>query len=312
MSSRAPAIVSAEAGPALGERAYRSRSQWQQVWDYVSTDRAAVVGAALILLVMVMGIAAPGIAPRDPLDQSSAGLTDLGEPLAPGANGYLAGTDSVGRDVASRLIFGARTSLVIGVSASALTLILGLAIGGTAGYAGGIVSMFIMRGVDILTSFPGILLAIALAAVLKPSLFIVILVLGAVSWTYLARVVYGETLSLREAEYVTAARCIGATGWRIVLRHIAPHLVSVCMVYGTLGIASTIRAEATLSYLGVGVPPPTPTWGSMIREGQQYFRVAPWLMTYPGIAVVITVLGFNLVGGSLRDAFDPRRRRRTK
>lgn len=197
-----------------------------------------------------------------------------------------------------------------GFLANGLAMLIGLAVGLAAGYSGGFVQMALMRVVDVIMSVPLLLLAIALSALLRPSLGIVILVVSVVYWTGMARVVCGEVLTLRELEFVTSARALGAPAWRVMGRHILPNLVPVVVVVATLGIGTTIRVEATLSYLGVGVPPPAPTWGNMILEGQAFFRTAPWLVLTPGVAVLVAVLGFNLLGEGLRDLLDPLRRTR--
>jgi peptide/nickel transport system permease protein len=271
---------------------------------------ATVLGAALVAAVLVLAAAAPVLAPYDPILQQRDGLSEAGLPLAPAATSrYALGTDGLGRDLLSRLIHGARISVLVGLVANGLAMLIGLAVGLAAGYSGGRVEALLMRLVDIVMSIPLLLLAIALSALLRPSLGIVILVVSVVYWTGMARLVCGEVLTLRELEFVTSARAVGASGWRVVTRHLLPNLVPVIVVFATLGIGTTIRVEATLSYLGVGVPPPAPTWGNLILEGQAFFRAAPWLVLIPGTAVMLAVLGFNLLGEGLRDVLDPVRRR---
>jgi peptide/nickel transport system permease protein len=271
---------------------------------------ATVLGAALVAAVLVLAAAAPVLAPYDPILQQRDGLSEAGLPLAPAATSrYALGTDGLGRDLLSRLIHGARISVLVGLVANGLAMLIGLAVGLAAGYSGGRVEALLMRLVDIVMSIPLLLLAIALSALLRPSLGIVILVVSVVYWTGMARLVCGEVLTLRELEFVTSARAVGASGWRVVTRHLLPNLVPVTVVFATLGIGTTIRVEATLSYLGVGVPPPAPTWGNLILEGQAFFRAAPWLVLIPGTAVMLAVLGFNLLGEGLRDVLDPVRRR---
>ncbi len=270
-----------------------------------------LVGAMVVSLVLAVAAMAPALAPFDPLFQQRDGLSEAGLPLGPGqAQHYVLGTDSLGRDLLSRLLYGARVSMVIGFLANGLAMLIGLAVGLVAGYSGGFVQMALMRVVDVIMSVPLLLLAIALSALLRPSLGIVILVVSVVYWTGMARVVCGEVLTLRELEFVTSAQALGAPAWRVMGRHILPNLVPVVVVVATLGIGTTIRVEATLSYLGVGVPPPAPTWGNMILEGQAFFRTAPWLVLMPGVAVLVAVLGFNLLGEGLRDILDPLRRTR--
>jgi peptide/nickel transport system permease protein len=232
-----------------------------------------------------------------------------GMPVGPSHEFWL-GTDTLGRDLLSRLMYGARVSLVVGVCANGFALVLGVIFGLTAGFFRGWVETFLMRMTDVMMAFPIILLAVALVSVLKPSLWILILVIGIVYWTPMTRVIHGEVLSIREKEFVDAARLTGCSSARILSRHILPHLVAVILVYTSLGLATTILFEATLSYIGLGVQPPTPSWGQMISEGQPYYLSAPHLVLYPGLAIMITVLAFNLVGDGLRDAFDPQQRRR--
>jgi peptide/nickel transport system permease protein len=270
------------------------------------------LGGLLVALVLTVAVGSPFLAPYDPKLQHRDGLSETGLPLPPGErSAYPLGTDSLGRDVLSRLVHGARISMLVGGLANSLAMLIGLTVGLVAGYSRGFVQAPLMRVVDIIMSVPLLLLAIALAALLRPSLAIVIVVVAAVYWTGMARLVCGEVLTLRELDFVTAARALGASGWRVIGWHLLPNLAPVAVVFGTLGIGTTIRVEATLSYLGVGVPPPTPTWGNMIFEGQAFFRSAPWLVLIPGVAVMLAVLGFNLLGEGLRDVLDPLRRTRS-
>ena len=285
------------------------RSTWQDVWQRFRRDKFAVVGAVLILLLIAMAVFAPWIAPHDPTMQYEDGITMQGQPVGPSAK-FLLGTDPLGRDLLSRIIYGARVSLVIGVLANGFALVLGVVFGLAAGYFRGGTETFLMRATDVMMAFPIYLLAIALVSVLKPSIWILILVIGIVYWTPMTRVIHGEVLSIREKEFVDAARLTGCSNARVLFRHILPHLVAVVIVYTSLGIATTILFESTLSYIGLGVQPPTPSWGQMISEGQSYYLSAPHLVIYPGLSIMITVLAFNLVGDGLRDAFDPQQRRR--
>jgi peptide/nickel transport system permease protein len=264
----------------------------------------AVFGLAVIVIVVAAAVAAPLIAPFSPDDQLFDGLTLEGAPLPPGGH-FLLGTDLLGRDLLSRLLYGARTSLIVGVVANGIAVAIGALVGVTAGFFGGAIGAVLMRFTDLMTAFPALLLAIVLAALFHPSLWIVALVIAMVNWVQLARVVYTETRSLAEREFVEAERSIGAGRARILFRHILPHLVSTILVYGTLGIATTVLLEATLSFLGVGVQPPTPSWGNIINENQTYFTTAPWLVFFPGVAIILLALGFNLVGDALRDLLDP-------
>jgi len=285
------------------------RSTWQDVWQRFRRDKFAVVGAALILLLIAMAVFAPWIAPHDPTMQYEDGITMQGQPVGSSAK-FPLGTDPLGRDLLSRIIYGARVSLVIGVLANGFALVLGVIFGLAAGYFRGGVETFLMRATDVMMAFPIYLFAIALVSVLKPSIWILVLVIGIVYWTPMTRVIHGEVLSIREKEFVDAARLTGCSNGRVLFRHILPHLVAVVIVYTSLGIATTILFESTLSYIGLGVQPPTPSWGQMISEGQSYYLSAPHLVIYPGLAIMITVLAFNLVGDGLRDAFDPQQRRR--
>jgi peptide/nickel transport system permease protein len=211
--------------------------------------------------------------------------------------------------VLSRLIWGARVSLFVGVLGNGLSVIIAILLGATAAFIGGRVEMIIMRFTDIMMAFPTLLLAIALTSVLRPGVDVLILVIAVVYWVYLARIIHGRVLSLKEMDFVLAARSIGAGRWRILSRHIMPHLASEAVIYASLGVASTVLMEAELSYLGLGIRLPTASWGGMIAEGQSYYRSAPWLILSPGIMLMLTVLGFNLMGDGLRDALDPQQRR---
>ncbi|RBP88641.1 peptide/nickel transport system permease protein [Rhodobacter sp. 140A] len=271
--------------------------------------KLALIGLALIVVVTAGAIFAPWIAPFAPEDQMFDGLTLEGAPMPPGDKFWL-GTDLLGRDLFSRILFGARTSLVIGVVANGLALLIGTLIGVTAGYFRGWIGAVLMRFTDLMMAFPALLLAICLAAIFTPSLWIVAMVIALVNWVQTARVVYTETSALAEREFVAAERTLGAGTGRILFRHILPHLVPMIIVWGTLGISTTVLLEATLSYLGVGVQPPTPSWGNIIFENQTYFQAAPWLVFIPGAAILALALAFNLVGDALRDVLDPTQRGR--
>ncbi|MDP4891491.1 ABC transporter permease, partial [Cypionkella sp.] len=242
--------------------------------------------------------------PFDPFEQHFDGLSLYGEPLPPDAT-YLLGTDLLGRDLLSRLLYGARTSLIIGVMANGIALIIGTVIGITAGYFQGWLGSVLMRFTDLMMAFPALLLAICLAAIFQPSIWIVAFVIALVNWVQTARVIYTETSALAARDFIAAERTLGASTARILFRHILPHLVPLIIVWGTLGISTTVLLEATLSYLGVGVQPPTPSWGNIIFENQTYFQSAPWLVFIPGFAIVVLALAFNLVGDALRDVLDP-------
>lgn len=266
--------------------------------------KLAMFGFAIIVLVVLAAIFAPFIVPHDPTEQLFDGLTLEGAPLPPNAQFWF-GTDLLGRDLFSRLVYGARTSLIIGVVANGIAVVIGALVGITAGFFQGFVGSVLMRFTDLMMAFPALLLAIVLAALFHPSLWIVALVIAMVNWVQVARVIYTETRSLAEREFVEAEWALGAGKARILFRHVLPHLVSTIVVWATLGIATTVLLEATLSFLGIGVQPPTPSWGNIIYENQTYFTSAPWLVFIPGVAIILLALAFNLVGDALRDILDP-------
>lgn len=269
----------------------------------------AVAGLLVIAAVVAAALFAPFLAPYAPDDQMFDGLSLEGAPLPPSAQ-FLLGTDTLGRDLLSRLVFGARTSLLIGLVANGTAVMIGLFVGVMAGYLGGFAGGVLMRFTDLMTAFPALLLAIVLAALLKPSLWIVALVIAMVNWVQVARIAYTETRSLVERDFILAERAMGAGPARILGLHILPHLVPTAIVWGTLGIATTVLLEATLSFLGIGVQPPEPSWGNIVFESQSYFESAPWLVFFPGAAILATALAFNLVGDALRDLLDPTQRGR--
>ena len=281
-----------------------------EFWKRFRRDRLALFGLVVIALFVLAAVLASVLAPYDPSEQFFDGLTLEGSPLPPNLRFWF-GTDTNGRDQFSRLLFGAQTSLLIGIVANGIAVLIGTGLGLVAGYVRGLPGAAIMRFTDLMMAFPPLLLAIALAAILKPGLNIVILVIALVNWVQIARVIYAETIALSEREYIEAARAMGAGTTRILLRHLLPHLVPTVIVYATLGIATTVLLESMLSFLGRGVQPPTPAWGMMIFESQSYFLNAPWLVFIPGAAILILALAFNLVGDGLRDALDPTQRGRS-
>ena len=270
---------------------------------------SALFGLAIVALVIFMAVAAPLIAPYNPDEQMFDGLTLEGAPMPPSAQ-FLLGTDTLGRDLFSRLLYGARTSLIIGLVANGIAVAIGLLIGILSGYTRGLVGNALMRFTDLMMAFPALLLAIVLAALLRPSLWIVAMVIALVNWVQVARIVYTETRGLVERDFILAERSLGAGHFRILFHHILPHLMPTAIVWGTLGIATTVLLEATLSFLGIGVQPPTPSWGNIIFESQSYFQAAPWLVFIPGAVILLTALSFNLVGDALRDILDPTQRGR--
>ena len=272
-------------------------------------NKLALFGLGTIFVFAVAAVFAPVLAPHPPDEQYFEGLTVEGAPLPPNTKFWL-GTDLLGRGLFSRLIYGARTSLIIGIVANGAAVFIGAFLGIIAGYVRGWLGTIIMRFTDLMMAFPALLLAIALAAIFRPSLWIVALVIALVNWVQVARVIYSQTVSLVAEEYIEAVRAVGAAWPRILFVHIVPHLWPTLLVWGTLGIATTVLLEATLSFLGVGVRPPTPSWGGIIYESQSYFLDAPWLVFFPGAAIMLLSLSFNLVGDALRDVLDPTQRGR--
>jgi peptide/nickel transport system permease protein len=259
----------------------------------------------LVVGVLVMFAAgASWIAPFSPEETFFDGLTLEGAPTPPSTK-YWFGTDLLGRDLFSRVIWGAQTSLVIGVVANGAAVLIGSIVGITAGYLRGWVGDLLMRFTDLMMCFPALILAIVLAAIFSPSLWIVALVIALVNWVQIARIVFTQTVSLAESGFIEATRCIGATDTYLLLKHILPHLVPTILVYGTLGVSTTVLMEATLSYLGIGVQPPTPSWGNIIFENQSYFTTAPWLVFIPGLCILLVAVAFNLLGDALQEKIDP-------
>lgn len=252
-------------------------------------------GLAILLALVLSALLAPVLAPHDPLRQ------DLDKDLLAYSAEHPLGTDTLGRDVLSRTLHGGRISLITGIVTVLISLAIGVAAGSLSGYFGGWVDLLLMRLVDILMAFPGILLAIAITAVLGPGLHHVIFALCLIGWTAYARLVRGEILSLREREFVQAARGLGCPPERIILRHLIPNLLPPLLIQATFGLAGAIVAEGSLSFLGLGVEPPAPSWGAMLNDGRQFLLVAPHLTTYPGLALMLTVLSLNIVGDALQE-----------
>jgi peptide/nickel transport system permease protein len=305
----APSAVSASA-PALS---LEEITYLGVAWRRLRRDRRAMFGAGLVAAIALLALLAPVLAPHDPAEQFRDGLTLDGQPvpstlLAGGGARFLLGTDANGRDLLSRILYGARVSLLVGVLANAIAVSLGALIGSSAAFFRGALEVVLMRFTEIMMAFPTLLLAMSLVAILKPSIWIIIVVIGAVYWTWIARVVYGQVLALRDREFVVAVTALGGDRLYTLVRHIWPQLVPTIIVWGTLGIATNVMLEASLSYLGIGVQPPTPSWGGMIQQGQSFYRTAPWLVLFPGLVIMMTVFAFNLLGDGLRDALDPTRR----
>lgn len=282
----------------------RGDSQWAIALRQFKRSRTALVGLGVIVLLYLVALLAPLIAPYDPIAQADIARTGH---LGPNAE-HLLGTDRFGRDVLSRIIYGSRISLSIGFIATALSITIGTLFGAAAGYFGGKVDGFIMRFTDVVLAFPRLVLLIMIVALFSPSITVIILVLGLTQWPGTTRIVRGDVLSLREREFIHAAQALGMSRSRIMLRHLIPNVLAPVIVTATLGIGNTIVLEAGLSFLGLGVQPPTPTWGSMVAEGRDNLLGAWWVATFPGLTIVLVVLAFNLVGDGLRDALDPRLR----
>ncbi|MEX0907674.1 MAG: ABC transporter permease [Gemmatimonadota bacterium] len=284
--------------------AARGDSQWAIAVRQFKRSRPALVGLAIIVLLYLVALLAPLLAPYDPIAQTD--IARLGY-LSPRAD-YLLGTDRFGRDVLSRIIYGSRISLSIGFIATALSITIGTLLGAAAGYFGGKVDTIVMRFTDTVLAFPRLILLIMIVALFGPSITMIILVLGLTQWPGTTRIVRGDVLSLREREFIHAAQALGMSRARIMLRHLIPNVMAPVIVAATLGIGNTIVMEAGLSFLGLGVQAPTPTWGSMVAEGRDNLLGAWWVATFPGLIIVLVVLAFNLVGDGLRDALDPRLR----
>ncbi len=302
-----PEEVSAQAG-----RKIQGRSPWILAWLRLRRDRVAMISLGVIAIVVLAAIFAPvfaSITGHPPNEQfRETGLTEDGLPKGPTGE-FVLGTDDLGRDILVRIAYGARISLLAGVASTALTVIIGVVIGLAAGFLGGVVDTILARLIDIVLSVPFLLVAIALVSVTGPSLTIAILVIGFFSWASVARIVRGQVLSLREREFVEAARSLGASDRRIMFVDILPNVLAPVIVYTTLLIPVVIVVQATLSFLGLGLAPPTADWGGMISEAQAYYTTAWWFIVFPGAALLITTLAFNLFGDGVRDAFDPRTER---
>jgi len=256
-----------------------------------------MIGGAMVVSLICVALLAPILAPHDP---TRAVASSFGDPWPPSWK-FPLGTDALGRNILSRIIFGARISLEVGIAAMVVTMTIGVAIGLSAGFFGGKVDFILMRFTDVMLTLPALLLAMAFVAVLHPSLLNILLVIGLVSWTGVARVVRAEALSLRQRDFVVAARALGAPPSRLIVRHVYPNVMPIIVVMAALGTSGTLLLDAGLSFLGLGVPPPIPSWGRMIEEATMYFRTAPWLALFPGLAIFYAVLAFNLLGyGYLR------------
>lgn len=282
------------------------RSGQKIALQQLKKNKIAMIGLVIIVSLALIAIFAPFIAPHDPIEQNlkKRFLSPSGE--------YPMGTDDLGRCLMSRIIYGARVSLRVGVITVGIITVIGVTLGLISGYCGGIVDEIIMRFVDVVLAFPGIILALAIAGALGPGLFNVMLALAMVGWTGLARVVRSSVLSVKEKEFVESARALGCSDLYIMTRHILPNVMAPVIVLATLDMAFIILAAAGMSFLGLGAQPPIPEWGSMLNGGRAFMRIAPHLTTFPGLAIMITVLAFNFLGDGLRDALDPRQQQELK
>ncbi len=287
----APAVFS-------GAGAGRSRSI---VWAKFRRNHLASASAIVIILLVLLATLAPWVAPRDPL------YIDMAYKFAaPGQAGFLLGADELGRDVLSRLLHAGRVSLAVGLLTALIAVIVGSVLGALAGYYGGTIDAIIMRLVDVLLSMPTIFLLLALAAFLKPTVFTITLIIGLNSWMSVARMVRGQILSIKQQEFIMAARAMGSNDRRLIFRELLPNAMAPVLVAATLNVATAVLLESSLSYLGYGIQPPTASWGNMLNNAQTYVLYAPWVAIYPGIMITLTVLSFNFAGDGLRDALDPR------
>jgi peptide/nickel transport system permease protein len=265
-----------------------------------SRNRLSVAGAAIVLLLIAVSLLAPVIAPYDPT------AIDIHNVLSPPDRAHLLGTDELGRDLLSRIIWGSRVSLKVGIIAVGIAITIGIFVGSAAGFYGGKVDAVLMRFVDIMLAFPTFFLILAVIAILEPSIFTIMAVIGVTGWMDVARLVRAEFLSLKERDFVDAARAVGVSNARLIFRYILPNALSPVFVAATFGVAGAILTESGLSFLGLGIQPPDPSWGNILTSGKDNIEVAWWLSLYPGLAILITVLSYNLVGEGLRDALDPR------
>jgi peptide/nickel transport system permease protein len=271
-------------------------------WRQFRRNQLALAGGAVVLVLSLAALLAPVLAPYDPA------AYDVKKILLPPGSGHWFGTDQVGRDVLSRMLFGARISMAVGFVSVGIAVVIGSLIGSLAAYYGGRVDELLMRFVDLMLNFPRFFLLLTLIALLRPSIWIIMVVIGLTGWMGLARLVRGEILSLKEREFVLSARALGVPDGRIMFRHILPNALVPVLVSATLGVAGAILAESGLSFLGLGVQPPTPSWGNILIDGKANIEIAWWLSVFPGMAILVTVLAYNLLGEGLRDALDPRLR----
>ncbi|MFO7152141.1 MAG: ABC transporter permease [Bacillota bacterium] len=289
----------------------KNASLWADAWRRLKKNRPAVAGLVVILALIIIALMAPVISPADPIKTDLPNrLKPPGSPSSICKNGvYLLGSDEFGRDILSRVIYGTRISLSVGIISQAIVTIIGVTLGALAGYYGGVIDMLVMRTADVLFAFPELLFYIGVMFALGPSIYNLFIALALIGWAGVARLVRSQVLYIKEMEYVEAARAQGLSDARIIFRHILPNCLGSIIVSVTMGIPGAILSEATLSFLGLGVRPPAPSWGNMIYAARAYMLSNPWYSVWPGIAIMVTVFAFNLLGDGLRDALDPRLRR---
>jgi peptide/nickel transport system permease protein len=289
------------------------RSQWQLTWRRLRSDKVAIAALIVVLIMIALAIAAPAFVAVTHHPPNTAypdtGEDAAGNPVGPGVNGFWLGTDGTGRDLFIRILYGARISLFVGVVTTFIASAAGVTIGLIAGYFGGIVDTMLARFTDAVLAFPYVILALALAVVFGPSLPIIMVVITFFSWAGIARIVRGQTLSIKEKEYIEAARSLGAGPFRIMFLDILPNLLAPVLVVGTLYIPQAVVFESTLSYLGLGIQPPTASWGNILADAQNFYQTSWWYVVFPALALLITTLAFNLLGDGIRDAMDPRTER---
>lgn len=273
---------------------------WKIYWYRLKRNKLAISGLSIIVFLTLLAILAPLLVPCNPLEQN------LVARLSPPSKEYLLGTDDLGRDVFSRIIYGTRISLTVGFVAIGISVIIGTIIGLISGYFGKKIDLILMRFVDIMLCFPAFFLILMVIAFLEPNIYNVMIVIGLTSWPGLARLVRGECLSIKEREFISAAKILGLPTMRILFVHILPNVLAPILVSATLGVGSAILIESGLSFLGLGVQPPIPSWGNILTSGKDYIYLAWWLSLFPGLAILVTVLAYNLLGEGLRDVFDPR------
>ena len=288
----------------MGNAGSKAKQSWYQsiFWRQFRRNQLALAGGVVVLLLTLAALLAPVIAPYDP------GAYDVRQILLPPSSAHWLGTDQIGRDVLSRMLYGARISMAVGFVSVGIAVVVGTLIGTLAAYYGGRVDELLMRFVDLMLNFPRLFLLLTLIALLRPSIWIIMAVIGLTGWMGLSRLVRSEILSLKEREFVVSAQALGARDRRIMFRHILPNALVPLLVSATLGVAGAILAESGLSFLGLGVQPPTPSWGNILIDGKANIEIAWWLSIFPGMAILVTVLAYNLLGEGLRDALDPRLR----